>query len=409
MNKYLALQKDVFDISKVTVVGSPTISDDGKVSNISSIDYVIIPFQQLGQNFEIITPQYNVTSISGAQTLMDITDTDMVSTNFYAQLKSNGTFSFKRPYSSSGSNSISTSYTAQVGNSYRLKITQKVIQEGSYDFNIYVSENNGEWVNIYSNTFTTALYLDNAAEIVFGVLGGALQPFLGTINLKPFKIYADNQLVFQPVKPTYLLERRKEGFDLSKFTVVGSPTITGDGVASGFSETSYIKAIKLLPNDKSWNINIEYVVSQDDVTTTNSKNMIYNTVGDKGIILIWLAWYSNADYLDFIINEEGGTQSTVRVTSNTKFVVNDRLNITIGYDGQKYYQKTYKNSVLLQENYTASTEIVRQSDTGFLTLGARAGNANYCRGSINLPSFSITVDGKEVFTGAVENYYMLRR
>lgn len=211
-NKYLALKGEIFDINKVDITGSPTITSDGEVSNISSIAYITIPFQPLGQNFEIITPQYNVTSISGTQTLMDITDTDGTSTNFNAQLKSNGTFSFKRPYSSSGSNSISTSYTVQVGNSYRLKTTQKVIQEGSYDFNIYVSENNGEWVNIYSNIFATALYLDNAAEIVVGVLGGALQPFLGTIDLKPFKIYVNNQIVFQPVKHVYLLERRNESY-----------------------------------------------------------------------------------------------------------------------------------------------------------------------------------------------------
>lgn len=213
-NKYLALTSEIFDISKVDITGRPTITSDGEVSNIGSTSYIRIPFQPLGQNFEIITPQYNVASISN-QYLMDIISPiadDLATTNFYAQLTNKGTFSFRRPYSSSGYNSISTSYTARIGNSYGFKITQKVIQEGSYDFNIYVSENNSEWVNIYSNIFATALYLDNANEIVFGVLSGVLLPFLGSINLKPFKIYVDSKLICTLTKATYLIERRNENY-----------------------------------------------------------------------------------------------------------------------------------------------------------------------------------------------------
>ena len=40
MSKFYALQKDVFDISKVTVVGSPTITSDGVASGFSSSNYL---------------------------------------------------------------------------------------------------------------------------------------------------------------------------------------------------------------------------------------------------------------------------------------------------------------------------------------------------------------------------------
>ena len=53
-------------------------------------------------------------------------------------------------------------------------------------------------------------------------------------------------------------ERRHSTFDKSKFTVVGSPTITDDGIASGFSShgemIKIIKASELL--NKSWTIKV---------------------------------------------------------------------------------------------------------------------------------------------------------
>lgn len=58
----------------------------------------------------------------------------------------------------------------------------------------------------------------------------------------------------------YFLEHRKEGFDKSKFTIVGSPTITDEGIASGFSTENNIKLPdKFFPaNLNSLNISISF-------------------------------------------------------------------------------------------------------------------------------------------------------
>ena len=387
----------VWNKGQFTIVGNPSISDSGVASGFSSSNYVKILYAT--DRSKPWTQYIEFTTSSDVITQQRIWAEDRPFSNAYTSrfiLDTNKKIAYR--FTSDGASYIGGSinrygtHTIQTNTKYILKA-----EFTRTSYNMYLSINGSDYELDYSLQSTDVL------ENLPSVLGfWSEYPFLGSIDLKQFKIYVDNNLVFDGGADTYV-------YDPSKFTIVGSPTITEYGIASGFSETSYIEAIKLLPNDKSWEAQIEYIVSQADIATTNSKYMIYNTAGDKGIILIWAAWNSNADYLDFIINEEGGTQSTVRVTSNTKFVVNDRLNITIGYDGQKYYQVAYKNDVLLQENYTASTEIVRQSDTGFLTLGARARNANYCKGSIDLPSFSVTVDGKEVFTGAKEQFYMLRR
>ena len=44
-----AVKKDVFDINKVTVVGSPTITNDGVASGFSSGNYIYTPTISLAQ------------------------------------------------------------------------------------------------------------------------------------------------------------------------------------------------------------------------------------------------------------------------------------------------------------------------------------------------------------------------
>ena len=56
MTKLYAQEKRVFDINKVTVVGSPTITSDGVASGFSDVNYIQIPMPNLAQynTWEII-------------------------------------------------------------------------------------------------------------------------------------------------------------------------------------------------------------------------------------------------------------------------------------------------------------------------------------------------------------------
>ena len=57
-------------------------------------------------------------------------------------------------------------------------------------------------------------------------------------------------------------ERKHSNFDLSKFTVVGNPTITDDGVASGFSNLNYITIPNYLKGKRNYEIDIEFTLPE---------------------------------------------------------------------------------------------------------------------------------------------------
>ena len=193
-----------------------------------------------------------------------------------------------------------------------------------------------------------------------------------------------------------MLERRKEGYDPSKFTVVGSPTITDDGVASGFSDSDYIKKEITLTNN--WGFVLPVKVTNETVTTQ------------------WIATFlSEANERICAIRKEGNylyIQGFNGAVSSYAFTIPYVLNQTV-------YLKAVKNGTSLVLSY--SNDLKNWIDRSFDLTGYEIANVSEVYlgivdaswqaflGSIILPSISITVDGKEVFTGAKEQFYMLRR
>ena len=99
----------------------------------------------------------------------------------------------------------------------------------------------------------------------------------GYADLNSFKIYVDGELVYSPTRPTTFLERRKEGFNLSKFTVVGSQTIIENEVYTcGYDEASYVK----VSFDNTLNsFSLDFEINIPDI----SQNGYYFTVDGKEV------------------------------------------------------------------------------------------------------------------------------
>lgn len=184
------------------------------------------------------------------------------------------------------------------------------------------------------------------------------------------------------------LERRKEGFDLSKFTVVGSPTITDDGVASGFTNSNYL--------DTKFLINTDVVIKGS--FTLSSKTS--STVGQ----LFSIGNASDNNGLRFVVATSGflqmaQLQTWINYVWEAKYVINIPIFYEVIISG------TSVNLKLTQNN----TEIANVSGTvpnninGTISLGRELAT-----GSIDLTQFSITVDDKEVFTGAKEKFYAMK-
>ena len=378
-----AVKKDVFDINKVTVVGSPTITSDGVASGFSTNDYLHIPVQDLSSNNFEVSYKFIYKSSSSAQNIF------RCARNTYG-----GSFGFLVAVSNEGKIYLSGA------------TEEKYYQIPLIDGSQYNSK-------IVINNTIAKLYLDDVEimsynwgkSIATAYISIGNNGWKGSIDLNSFKIYVDGELVYSPTRPITFLERRKEGFDLSKFTVVGSPTITSDGVASGFSSGNYITT------ENKFSIDI----SKRFEVYLSLKGIKYNpSLGDTGVIRF------NADSnIRFDLRYNGKTFYLVSngtgnnsESTGIKYFSYDRdmdVKIIFGLNGSTFYCKIKRS---YNENWgdlkTTTINIDDAFTNAFIQFGLGWGNYMTSEtGSIDLSQFSITVDGKEVFTGAKEKFYAI--
>lgn len=400
MNKYLALQKDVFDINKVTVVGNPTITSDGVASGFSGSDYIrTVNITELlyTANTWIIDTKIITGSVDSTQTIVgDATEGGV----WKPQIRIHNKIIQARL----GTTSSATSWQIGLNGKTNLKPNTLYYIKLNYTglkYQLWLSLDGINYIleDEIANDYKVrnSNYKSNIGADTY-LNGGVAFPFSGSIDLTQFKIYVDGQLVFQPVKPTYLLERRKEGYDPSKFTVVGTPTITDDGVASGFSGNNYIKTPVI---NQGNNLDVFVRFNADSFS---SMPQIMASKDIQGIALT------------FTTNNKIGMSLGNGSAWVTQVIGTTTLSIDNDYYAHFLYKDGYYRLFLSEDKINWSKECEYASAINFLPstafiigAGRLPNNSNSFTGSIELPSVSITVDGKEVFTGAKENFYMLRR
>ena len=197
----------------------------------------------------------------------------------------------------------------------------------------------------------------------------------------------------------YFLEHRKEGFDLSKFEVVGSPTITDDGVASGFSNGNYLDIpINIDVTNKEFEINLgkqliplSFITSSYMISGQQNKQDLFSMGISNGKIFAGC----NGIYFNGILpNYQLQTNTYYWIKGGVK---NNLAYLMISTDGKNY--TTYTDT--LTNTYTRLSLRVGYSGDNIPSFAYN--------GSIDLKQISITVDGKEIFNGQNDKYYALRR
>lgn len=171
-------------------------------------------------------------------------------------------------------------------------------------------------------------------------------------------------------------------YDPSKFTVVGNPTITSDGIASGFSASNYISLdTAILDTSRPWNISFNFNCNKYDkiqgLIKLDRETSVCVMVRPSGEI------FFRNHFVD--LNTDLKSKPNL-IQLNTDYICD------IGWTGTMYYLKINNNLI----SSRGSTEVTLSRET-FLGVGQEGYYST--TSSIDLKAFSITVDGEEVFKG----------
>lgn len=190
-------------------------------------------------------------------------------------------------------------------------------------------------------------------------------------------------------------------FDKSKFTIQGSPTITDDGIASGFSSNNRVETITLDTSKKNYHVKlsgIEYRGQQSFVFGNRniSKSQSLNLIFDVNKIALFVS--STGDSWD-IANYP---------SSSFIFEVNKVYDISFIREGGNTYKVIVFDHSLNQEFtiITISSELDIYNSPNKICIGS--GSWEAYSGSIDLKQFSITVDDIPVFNGNKTGLYVAK-
>lgn len=190
-------------------------------------------------------------------------------------------------------------------------------------------------------------------------------------------------------------------YNSSAFTIVGSPTITADGIASGFSSSNYItKAFTQVENNEVvFKIGFNLNNTTTGGTTNYSLFELLDTTTSQNTSIFAIRM-NNVDKISLSQPSKFGTQ-WFKDIQPTNYSANALIELKLNRTTQTLSYKYYENDVLHTQGSTAST-----ADWGVASLVQLGYRFNPFLGSIDLKQFSFAVDGVEVFSGSKPaNYF----
>ena len=204
-------------------------------------------------------------------------------------------------------------------------------------------------------------------------------------------------------------------FDICKFTVVGNPTITDDGIASGLNNTTH-KISKLIDVSNFYGHNLKF--TNRGLVQKGKRTVFFNfepTYNDTTLCL-----YCESDGV-FILNgrylKNDDTSSIIWTAKYATSLLNDDAPHWCTATAEfNVSTNTYTATLIREDNgqsISVSRTIADAKDNnaspsyfnGLTTATVYIGNNHWTDESdtIDLKQFSITVDGKEVFNGLMES------
>lgn len=205
-------------------------------------------------------------------------------------------------------------------------------------------------------------------------------------------MYETGQVEKQTRAFNQLLSMKHSTFDKSKFTIVGNPVITDDGIASGFSANDYLETNHTIDFSKTFIIEEQFMTG-DSIT---DESAVIRTSSQQP---------STGGRTEIRLKSDGSFRIVLRLYDDTSLEVvtdtgyittNTNYKIRFTWDGSYYtLELSTNNSTFIQ------VERLQSDKQLYATSGFQLGTQGIFTydGSIDLKQFSITIDGKEVFSG----------
>ena len=374
------LKHSTFDLSKFTVVGSPTITDDGIASGFKEGISVNIP----------ITITSNKFTIEGEFTFGENLTTFQFACEVFSPAIKRYIISI-RPISD---NYLSVCYWNGTGTEVVFYSQTEVprIANKSYKYKIEIDGTTAKsTINGITKT-TNKFVFSDVTKIVIGNNYKINGTFSGSIDLSQFSITVDGKEVFNG---------NKTGLDVIKpdnYTVVGSPVISDDGVASGFSSSNRIETnfpTSKLSIANTFKIRIPFTTSS---TMAQGNLFSCNSIdgGTIGYSIVFIIANANGDIYCFL-GSTGTGWDIQNGTTGIKVQANKSYIGEIEFTGNSYIIKVIDledNSIVGQKIVNSSLKVASLSNT--FKLGASNVWSPF-NGSIDLNAFKIYVDGNLVY------------
>lgn len=378
-----------YDSSKFTVVGSSNITNDGVVhfSENSNNDYLELPeqFKPGDKPWEIYIEGKIGGSWNTAPTLFTATS----SNNNYGSVQFGIGAGHDRFRLSLNLDDTQTDFTDSVDvlgivPIFNTEYWFKLAFTGTA-YQIWVSNDNGITYTLNNSLNSSTAFAQNQTApscIGTGRAASSAQKWYGSIDLKQFSITVDGVPVFSG---------NKTGIDTIKpddYTVVGAPTISADGIASGFSTSNYLyKTISISAGSK-----IETITKLNDVISASDSRDFFG-LASGSTCLINARLSASGQNITWIYADSATTRSSKTVSFN--------------YIGDNYIKTVYYNGALqIYSGATLDTLSLLDTITGIydlpvdkIAIGIAYTLTAYpfTNGSIDLNSFQIYVDDDLVY------------
>lgn len=424
---------ELFKFPNAIIIGEPIIQN-GQVSDFSTVSYLQFPFI-LDLHEKAFQIDFCFTTATNVQTQQNILDSKFGLA--LAIQNGKGVMAISSNGTSWDIGSVVGTQTLQSNTTYYARLIWDRLQ--------YKTQLSTDGVNYVDDMvivdtrrpFPTTIFIGGCDTAETGHAG---HPFLGSINLNKCSLSVMNNVIWQGMDDAGLATRADvslsnldqagqakfdakqdkltagsaidinndtvavELFDRNKFQVVGSPTITDDGIASGFSLNNYMLSKNFDINISStsiFEINAKFKTPSD-----NNTYYLFNLYTDGGTYQnsseFVFRFDSTGAFTGFVTNLGTTVMPTTAFSNKGNLNPNTTYNLKFGYNGTQYYINI---GDIIIGSYTVQNP---PSGEYKLALGIRPYNqTSPFLGSIDIKQLSIIVDGVEVFSGANTIYHFL--